>query len=74
VKKICAAWGDPIFDLPATVVMTQQGIDRFTVHYGKQVDSSLDYAEAAFKFGCAVMHAAACNGHLDNRERRKKRA
>lgn len=63
---VCATWGNPIFGLPATVVLTQQGVDNFTVQYGLQKSAGLDYAEAATEFGCCVMHAAACDGTLDN--------
>jgi hypothetical protein len=42
--------------------LTQQGVDRFTV----------TYEEAASELGSCLMHAAACEGKLDNRERGEK--
>ena len=69
MNRVCATWGPPIFDQPAAVVLTQQGVDRFTVQYGKQVDADLDYGTAALKFGAGVMHYAACDGKRDNREK-----
>jgi hypothetical protein len=52
--------------------LTQQGVDRFTVTYGKQVRDGLCYEEAASELGSCLMHAAACEGKLDNRERGEK--
>jgi hypothetical protein len=51
------------------IVLVQQGKDTFSVHYGLQVDACLDYGRAAAKLGEAIMHAAACDGHLDNRRK-----
>lgn len=53
------------------VTLIQTGLDRFTVTYGKQVKAGLSYAQAADEYGCCVMHALACAGKLDNRERRR---
>lgn len=53
------------------IKLVQTGIDRFEVHYGKQIDKGLTYPDAAAKLGEAIMHALACQGDLDNRERRK---
>lgn len=47
--------------------LTQTGIDRFTVTYGLQVKKGLSYTEAALELGACLMHAAACDGVLDNR-------
>jgi hypothetical protein len=52
--------------------LIQNGVDRFTVEYGKQIDAGLTYGEAAAKYGQAIMHALACEGKLDNRERGEK--
>lgn len=65
---ICAQWGAPLFGNAATVILQQDGIDSFTVTYGKQARRGLNYARAGAEFGLCVMHAAACNGNLDNRE------
>lgn len=54
------------FDL---VTLQQRGKDNFAVRYGKQVDAGLTYGEACSKLGQALMHQAACDGKLDNRER-----
>lgn len=48
------------------VRLTQQGADKFTVRYGKQVTAGLDYAKAAYELGCCLMHALACEGMIDN--------
>jgi len=53
--------------LPISLVQTE--IDRFTVTYWKQVKKGLSYGKAAGELGACIMHAAACNGELDNRER-----
>ena len=47
--------------------LDQQGRDRFTVIYGKQVKNDLTYGEAASELGTCIMHALACEGMLDNR-------
>jgi hypothetical protein len=49
--------------------LEQTGVDRFTVTYGKQIRRGLDYKRAALDLGAAIMHAAACEGKLDNREK-----
>ena len=58
-------------DLAFPIRLTQQGVDRFTVHYGKQIKTHLSYAVAAQELGAAIMHALACEGKLDNREKRQ---
>ena len=64
-KTIC----HEIADLGFPIKLEQIGRDNFTVTYGAQVDSRLRYGEAAAKYGQAIMHALACEGRLDNRER-----
>jgi hypothetical protein len=51
------------------IKLEQTGIDRFTVTYWKQVKSGLNYAQAAAEYGECIMHALACNGDLDNRDK-----
>ena len=46
--------------------LTQTGMRSFTVQYGKQIERGLSYSTAAAKLGQAIMHAAACDGKLDN--------
>jgi hypothetical protein len=60
-KDFMTPWG------PTT--LTQQGKDKFTVTYGKQVDRGLTYPEACYKLGQAQMHWLACQGKLDNRQK-----
>ena len=67
--KSCAVWGPPMYDNDCTVELVQHGRNKFSVIYGKQVKTNLDYGKAAFEFGSAVMHAAACKGTLDARIR-----
>ena len=53
------------------ILLEQYGIDNFAVRYGKQLDwPGLNYADAAAKLGEAFMHALACGGRIDNREKR----
>lgn len=56
------------------VRLFQQGINRFTVQYGKQVDYNLTYTQACSKLGAAIMHDRACAGELDNREHERATA
>ena len=58
-----------ISHLAFPIALTQQGKDKFTVIYGKQIKKDLTYARAATELGAAIMHALACDGRLDNRER-----
>lgn len=51
------------------VLLYQNGVDRFTVIYWKQIKTDLGYGAAAAEFGKCVMHAATLDGKLDNRER-----
>jgi len=51
------------------IKLEQNGIDNFTVTYGKQSDANLTYGKAAAKLGQAMMHWLACEGRLDNREK-----
>jgi len=61
------------FEIPGgpytQIKLQQHGRDSFRVVYGQQVDDRLTYAQAAAKLGEAIMHKAACDGLLDNRER-----
>ena len=50
--------------LPITLSQTSKGL--FAVQYWKQRKSGLTYAAAARELGECIMHAAACNGALDN--------
>jgi hypothetical protein len=52
-----------------SVKLEQTGKDKFTVTYGKQIKHGLNYSQAAVEYGCVIMHALACDGKLDNRER-----
>lgn len=51
------------------VTLYQNGVDNFTVEYGKQVRSGMNYAEAASELGKCIMHALSCDGKVDNREK-----
>jgi hypothetical protein len=48
------------------VELTQQGVNKFTVVYGRHVRAGLDYNRAAREYGECVMHAAACAGLLQD--------
>lgn len=54
-------------DTAYPIQLTQQARNRFSVQYGKQVKSGLNYTQAATELGACIMHAAACNDKLDNR-------
>jgi hypothetical protein len=85
IRNVVMAWADDAVTYPAFsertnrgechrdeacgVRLIQTGKDRFTVVYGKQVKADLNYAQAAAEYGRSVMHALACEGMLDNRER-----
>lgn len=49
------------------IKLTQQGRDKFTVVYWKQIRNHLTYSAAATELGAAIMHALACDERLDNR-------
>ena len=50
------------------LVLLQNESDNFTVQYGAEVKSSLDYYQAAKSIGFCIMHALSCDGKLDNGE------
>lgn len=56
-------------NLAFPISLDQTGIDKFTVTYGKQVRRGLRYADAASELGACIMHALACEGNLDNRQK-----
>ena len=45
---------------PAWIAMVQTGRNKFTVIYGLQVKSELNYAQAASELGECIMHHLAC--------------
>jgi hypothetical protein len=51
-----------------SVKLVQNGVDKFTVVYGKQVRAGLSYSAAALELGACIMHERACEGGLDNSE------
>jgi hypothetical protein len=51
------------------IALIQNGVNRFTVKYGLQIKAKLTYSEAASELGACIMHALACDGKLDNREK-----
>lgn len=53
------------------VQLEQTGFDRFTVTYGKQVKTGLDYRAAAHELGLCIFHALACDGHISNLTQRE---
>lgn len=54
-------------DLAFPVTLTRQGREKFTVTYGLEETSGLDYDAAARALGEAMMHALQCDGMLDAR-------
>ena len=59
-------WETDEFGYALLIKLHQQGKNKFTVTYGKQIDANLSYADAASKLGEALMHALACEGKLNN--------
>lgn len=51
------------------IKLEQRGKDSFRTTYGLEVSDLLDYTRAASNLGSAIMHALACEGKLDNREK-----
>ncbi len=73
-NALCFATGgaNPFKDAPRgsqLIELRQQGRDRFSVRYGLQLKTGLDYSAGAHELGACIMHAAACDGLLDNREK-----
>ena len=54
------------------IKLQQSGKDSFHVTYGKQVMKFLTYPAAAAELGSCIMHALACEGKLDNRQKGEK--
>ena len=50
------------------IVLLQNEPDNFTVHYGAEIESNLDYSQAAKSIGFCVMHALSCDGKINNEE------
>jgi hypothetical protein len=50
------------------ITLMQHGFDRFSVTYGKQFHTDLDYGQAATELGACIMHAISVE-RLDNRTR-----
>jgi len=48
------------------IQLVQTDLNRFTTVYGKQVIEDLTYSQAAANLGSIIMHAAACDGLLNN--------
>jgi len=49
------------------ITVTQDSKTKFTVTYGKEVKSNLNYILAAEKLGYAIFHALACEGKIKGR-------
>ena len=45
-----------------SIQVIQHAPNSFTVKYGKQVDSRVDYRTAARHLGESIMHSLACQG------------
>lgn len=64
-KQICHS----TLGLSFPITLSQLGKDSFEVTYGKQTKTRLNYSQAAHEYGACIMHALACEGKLDNREK-----
>jgi hypothetical protein len=49
------------------IELQQTGFDKFTVVYGLQVKTDLDYSDACTELGSCIMHYQSCEGTIDNR-------
>ena len=61
-KTLCWKYDDLAFPIE----LWQTGPNEFKVVYGSQSGNGLTYEKAASELGCAIMHALACEGKLDN--------
>ena len=50
------------------IVLLQNEPDNFTVHYGAEIESNLDYSQAAKSIGFCMMHALSCGGKINDGE------
>ena len=50
------------------IVLLQKEPDNFTVQYGAEVKSNLDYYQAAKSIGLCIRHALSCDGKIDDEE------
>lgn len=50
------------------IVLLQTEPGNFTVQYGAEIESNLDYSQAAKSIGFCVMHALSCDGKINNEE------
>jgi hypothetical protein len=65
MAKLRVCWDTTIASY--LIELSQQGVDRFTVMYGQQIDNRLTYRDACAKLGEAILHALACEGKVENR-------
>ena len=50
------------------IILLQNNHDNFTVQYGAEVESNLDYSQAAKSVGFCIMHALSCDGKINDGE------
>ena len=50
------------------IVLQQNEPDNFTVQYGAEIESNLDYSQAAKSMGFCIMHALSCEGKINDEE------
>jgi hypothetical protein len=60
--KLRICWECESLTFPIRLI--QSGPDRFTVIYGQQSTTDLNYNHAAHKLGSCLMHALACDGKI----------
>lgn len=63
-NRVLTTWSDG--DADVTLYRCEDG--SYSVAYGKQVTTGLDYAAAATDFGKCVFHSLACVGKLDDEQ------
>ena len=50
------------------IVLSQTEPDNFSVQYGAEIESNLDYSQAAKSIGLCIMHSLSCDGKINNGE------
>jgi hypothetical protein len=61
--KLCNKFADTPW---GPLQLEQHSGGKFLVTYGKEQRNWLLYADAAYEYGCCIMHWLACEGKLDN--------
>lgn len=61
-----APHGQKVFETRNNIALYQARNKKFTVVYGLQVSTNLDYLPACTELGSCILHALACDGQVNN--------